>query len=192
MSSKEEILARIRRNTQKSYEMPDLGVNAITYEDKINTFIKVLEASGGEAHLLLAGEEVNDVIRSYYPKAERIASNLPTITCATLNPDALNDPRELDGVDVAVVRGSFGVAETAAVWLPKQTKHKAVFFISNALVILLKREDIVNNMNEAYQRIVSADYDYGVFMSGPSKTADIEQALVFGAHGPIRVTVILM
>ena len=47
-------------------------------------------------------------------------------------------------------------------------------------------------MNEAYRRLADADYDYGVFMSGPSKTADIEQALVFGAHGPIRVTVVLV
>ena len=61
----------------------------------------------------------------------------------------------------------------------------------NALVILLDRNELVNNMNEAYRRLAEADYDYGVFMSGPSKTADIEQALVFGAHGPIRVTVIL-
>ena len=62
-----------------------------------------------------------------------------------------------------------------------------------ALVILLQKEEIVSNMYEAYRRLAAnqPDYAYGVFMSGPSKTADIEQALVFGAHGPMRVTVIL-
>ena len=192
MSSKEDILARIRQNTRTRYEMPDLKLDAITYEDKIHTFIEQLKAGGGEAHLLQPGEKVDEVIRSYYPDAKRIASNLPEIGCAIFNPDELSDPRELDGTDLAIVKGSFGVAENAAVWLPKQTRHKAVFFISNALVILLDKEEIVHNMNEAYRRLADADYDYGVFMSGPSKTADIEQALVFGAHGPIRVTVVLV
>ncbi len=191
MSSKEEILARVRQHTGKVYPMPDLRIEAITYADKVATFIEVLKAGGGEAHILRPDEDVNAVIQKYYPEAQRIASNLPNITCATLNPDNLTDPRALDGVDLAIVRGEFGVAETAAVWLPKQTRHKAVYFISNALVILLDKEALVHNMNEAYRRIADADYDYGVFMSGPSKTADIEQALVFGAHGPIRVTVIL-
>ena len=185
-------MARIRQNTRTRYEMPDLKLDAITYEDKIHTFIEQLKAGGGEAHLLQPGEKVDEVIRSYYPDAKRIASNLPEIGCATFNPDELSDPRELDGTDLAIVKGSFGVAENAAVWLPKQTRHKAVFFISNALVILLDKEEIVHNMNEAYHRLTDADYDYGVFMSGPSKTADIEQALVFGAHGPIRVTVVLV
>ena len=98
----------------------------------------------------------------------------------------------MNGTDVSVVKGEFGVAENAAVWLPCQYRYKAVYFISNALVILLDRQELVNNMNEAYRRITNADYSFGVFMSGPSKTADIEQALVFGAHGPIRVTVILI
>ena len=192
MSSKEDILARIRQNTRTRYEMPDLKLDAITYEDKIHTFIEQLKAGGGEAHLLQPGEKVDEVICSYYPDAKRIASNLPEIGCATFNPDELSDPRELDGTDLSIVKGSFGVAENAAVWLPKQTRHKAVFFISNALVILLDKEEIMHNMNEAYRRLADADYDYGVFMSGSSKTADIEQALVFGAHGPIRVTVVLV
>ena len=191
MSSKEDILARIRQNTRTRYEMPDLKLDAITYEDKIHTFIEQLKAGGGEAHLLQPGEKVDEVIRSYYPDAKRIASNLPEIGCATFNPDELFDPRELDGTDLSIVKGSFGVAENAAVWLPKQTRHKAVFFISNALVILLDKEEIMHNMNEAYRRLADADYDYGVFMSGPSKTADIEQALVFGAHGPVEVLVVV-
>lgn len=192
MSSKEEILARIRQNTGTRYEMPDLNIHAIIYPDKLQTFMKILKAAGGEAYVLQAGETAGEVIQKLYPEAKRIASNLSEIDCATFNPDELEDPRELNGTDLAVVKGSFGVAENGAVWLPKQTRHKAVFFISEALVILLDKSQIVNNMNEAYRLIgQSGSYDYGVFMSGPSKTADIEQALVFGAHGPIRVTVIL-
>ena len=76
MSSKEDILARIRQNTRTRYEMPDLKLDAITYEDKIHTFIEQLKAGGGEAHLLQPGEKVDEVIRSYYPDAKRIASNL--------------------------------------------------------------------------------------------------------------------
>ena len=179
MSSKEDILKRIHANTRQQYEMPDLSLNAIVYEDKLNTFIDVLKAAGGEAYVMQPEDDLNVVIQKFYPDAQ-------------FNPDELEDPRELNGTDVSVVKGEFGVAENAAVWLPCQYRYKAVYFISNALVILLDRQELVNNMNEAYRRITNADYSFGVFMSGPSKTADIEQALVFGAHGPIRVTVILI
>ena len=191
MSSKEEILARIRQHTRTRYEMPDLTLDAITYEDKVHSFVEQLKAGGGEAHLLRPDETWDEVIRSYYPDAKRIASNLQEIGCATFNPDELQDPRELNGTDLAVVKGLFGVAENAAVWLPKQTKHKAVFFISEALVILLDRRRLVNNMHEAYAQPGFDDFGYGCFIAGPSKTADIEQALVIGAHGARAVTVIL-
>ncbi len=192
MSTKDEILSRIRKNTGRRYEMPDLSLEAITYEDKVASFSEILKAMGGEAVVLEKGEDVNEVIRHAFPKAKRIGSTLPEITCATFNPDDVDDPRELNGTDLSVVRGSFGVVENGAVWLPRETRYKAVYFISDALVILLDRNQLVNNMNEAYQQLACMEYDYGVFMSGPSKTADIEQALVFGAHGPMRVVVILM
>ena len=134
---------------------------------------------------------MNAVIRREFPDAKRIASNLPEITCATFNPDEVEDPRMLNGTDLAVITGEFGVAENAAVWIPRMVRHKGLYFISNALVILLDKTKLVNTMNEAYRLTAQADYNYGVFMSGPSKTADIEQALVFGAHGPIQVMVLL-
>ena len=191
MSSKEEILASIRRNTGTRYEMPAIELDAITYSDPVRTFSEVLAAAGGKAIELQAGEDVNAVIRREFPEAKRIASNLPEITCATFNPDTLDDSKALNGTDVAVVEGSFGVVENAAVWLPKQVRHKGLYFISNAMVILLDKTKLINNMHEAYQQSAMLNFDYGVFMSGPSKTADIEQALVFGAHGPIQVLVIL-
>ena len=191
MSTKDEILSRIRENTGRRYEMPDLTLDAITYEDRVSTFADNLKAAGGEAVVLQPGEDVNAVIRRAFPKVRRVASNLAGITCATFNPDDLDDPRELNGIDLSVVRASFGVAENGAVWLPLNVRFKAVYFISEALVILLDRRELVNNMNEAYRRTAATEYSYGTFMAGPSKTADIEQALVFGAHGPMRVMVIL-
>ena len=191
MSTKDEILSRIRENTGRRYEMPDLTLDAITYEDRVSTFADNLKAAGGEAVVLQPGEDVNAVIRRAFPKVRRVASNLAGITCATFNPDDLDDPRELNGTDLSVVRASFGVAENGAVWLPLNVRFKAVYFISEALVILLDRRELVNTMNEAYRRTAATEYSYGTFMAGPSKTADIEQALVFGAHGPMRVMVIL-
>lgn len=89
------------------------------------------------------------------------------------------------------MEGRFGVAENGAVWITQQVKHKALYFIPTGLVIIIDKDDLVNNMHEAYRRVEGDDYKFGFFVSGPSKTADIEQALVLGAHGPVNVLVIL-
>jgi L-lactate dehydrogenase complex protein LldG len=48
-------------------------------------------------------------------------------------------------------------------------------------------------MHEAYARIeMDPKYNFGTFISGPSKTADIEQALVMGAQAARGVTVVLL
>ena len=138
-------------------------------------------------------ELIASIVRRTYPEARRIASNLPeAASCATFNPDELEDPRDLAGTDVAIVRGAFGVVENGAVWIPRAFRHKAMLFIPEALVILLDRKQIVCNMHEAYAREDFDTYDFGSFIAGPSKTADIEQALVIGAHGARDVTVILL
>lgn len=191
MSSKESILSRIRSHTGTRYEQPEIILDAIHYEDKTGQFSESLKAAGGEAVVLQAGEDINELIRKHFPDAKRIASNLSEITCATFDPDSVSDPRELNNTDLAIVEGCFGVAENGAVWITQQVKHKALYFISTGLVILINKEDLVNNMHEAYKRVEGTDYKYGFFVSGPSKTADIEQALVFGAHGPMNVLVIL-
>ena len=191
MSSKNDILSAIRRHTGKRYDMPELTLDAITYEDKILQFTDSLKAAGGQVVLMQPGDDINDIIRHHFPDAIRIASNLSSITCATFNPDDLDDPRELDNTDLAIVEGHFGVAENGAVWITRQVKHKALYFISKSLVMLIDRNSIVNNMHEAYKRTENMTYDFGAFISGPSKTADIEQALVLGAHGPVKVLVVL-
>lgn len=103
----------------------------------------------------------------------------------------MEDPAELNGTDLAVIDGKIGVAENGAVWIEQDVKQRAIIYCRK-LVILLDKNKIVNNMHEAYKLIDTGEYGFGTFISGPSKTADIEQALVMGAHGARDVTVVLI
>ncbi|SDZ88581.1 L-lactate dehydrogenase complex protein LldG [Prevotella sp. tc2-28] len=193
MSSKEDILKKYRANIREQFDMPDLSdIRAITYPDPLLQFMNMTKSVGGNAIEVEEGRDVNELIRELYPDAKEIASNLPEITIATRNPDEVGRARDLNGTDVGIIRGEFGVAENACVWIPQQMKEKAVCFISENLVILLKKSEIVNNMHEAYRRIQFNDYGYGTFISGPSKTADIAQVLVMGAQAARSATVLLL
>ena len=205
MASKEDILKKYRANVREKFDMPDLSdIQGITYPDPLLQFMNMTKSVGGNAIEVEKGRDVNELIRELYPDAKEIASNLPEITIATRNPNEVGRARDLNGTDVGVVRGCFGVAENGCVWIPQQMKEKAVCFISENLVILLDKKQIVNNMHEAYARLSNASgktagdtelfdqYGYGTFISGPSKTADIAQVLVMGAQAARSATVLLI
>ncbi|MBQ3700777.1 MAG: LUD domain-containing protein [Prevotella sp.] len=203
MASKEDILKKYRANIQQKFDMPDLSdIKAITYPDPLLQFMNMVKSVGGNAIEVDKGADVNELIRELYPDAKEIASNLPEITIATRNPDEVGRARDLNGTDVGVIRGMFGVAENGCVWIPQQMKEKAVCFISENLIILLPKTQIVNNMHEAYRRLSTRDpksgldlfdeYGYGTFISGPSKTADIAQVLVMGAQAARSATILLL
>jgi L-lactate dehydrogenase complex protein LldG len=186
-------LKKYRANIREQFDMPDLSdIQAITYPDPLLQFMNMTKSVGGNAIEVEPGRDINELIRELYPDAKEIASNLPEITIATRNPDDVGRARDLNGTDVGVVRGVFGVAENACIWIPQTMKEKAVCFISEHLVILLKKSEIVHNMHEAYRRIAFTDYGYGTFISGPSKTADIAQVLVMGAQAARSATVLLV
>ncbi|MBR6962456.1 MAG: LUD domain-containing protein [Prevotella sp.] len=195
MSSKEDILKKYRANVIERFDMPDLSdIKAITYSNPLVQFVQMTVNVGGKVIEVEKGQDINQLIKEIYPDAKEIASNLPEITIATRNPDDVGRARDLNGTDVGIIRGQFGVAENACIWIPQTMKEKAVCFISENLVILLPKSQIVNNMHEAYKRIqFDETYDgYGTFISGPSKTADIAQVLVMGAQAARSVTVLLL
>ena len=195
MSNKEDILKKYRANVREKFDMPDLSdIKAIQYPDPLVQFIKMTESVGGHVIEVKEGQNINELVKEMYPDAKEIASNLPEVTIATRNPDAVGRARDLNGTDVGIIRGSFGVAENACVWIPQTMKEKAVCFISENLVILLPKSQIVHNMHEAYKRIkFDETYDgYGTFISGPSKTADIAQVLVMGAQAARSATILLL
>ena len=198
---KEDLLAKLSANTHKQYDMPDMStIKGITYNDVIEQFASMTKTVGGNVIMAEHDESISDVVRRAYPEAKVFACNMPELTLSQdantgyriINPDAIAEANELNGTDVGIVKGTIGVAENGCVWIPQTMKEKAMLFISEYLVILLRKADIVNNMHEAYERISMDDrYNFGTFISGPSKTADIEQALVMGAQAARGVTVVI-
>jgi L-lactate dehydrogenase complex protein LldG len=103
------------------------------------------------------------------------------------------DLEKADKIEHALFTGRFGVAENGAIWLEDNDLPQRILpFITQHLILKLDVNRIVTNMQEAYRLVQSADFGFGVFISGPSKTADIEQSLVYGAHGAKELTVILV
>ena len=195
MSNKEDILKKYRANVREKYDMPDLSdIKGVTYPEPLVQFVKMSEKVGGQVIEVDPDRDINVLIRQLFPEAKEIASNLPEITIATRNPDTVGRARDLNGTDIGIIRGQFGVAENACIWIPQTMKEKAVMFISENLVILLPKSQIVNNMHEAYKRIqFDETYDgYSTFISGPSKTADIAQVLVMGAQAARSATILLL
>jgi len=100
---------------------------------------------------------------------------------------------KLDKIEHLVLQGNFGVAENGAIWLEdKDMPNRLLPFITQHLILQLDAKTIMPTMQEAYRHIVLKDTGFGVFISGPSKTADIEQSLVYGAHGAKELTVLLV
>jgi L-lactate dehydrogenase complex protein LldG len=191
MTTKEEFLARIK-TPNELYAMPTFELKTTTYSDLIAQFTAISSAVGGKAVELKTGEDINTLIASLHPEAQRIASDIPRITLANIDPDAADDPHQLAHIDLSIIQGEIGVAENGCVWIPQRERQKVIYFIAEDLIILLDKNKLVATMHEAYPIVAQSDYGFGVFISGPSKTADIEQALVVGAHGARSVTVVLI
>ena len=192
MTSREYILSQIRDSRRQSVDMPDLAtINPVEYQDRIEKFMRTVEQVGGHAVLLDAGADVNAELRNIYPSAKVIASSLSYID-ADKDPDMVAEASDLADVDLGVVEGRIAVAENGCVWVPQTMKERAVMFISQSLAIIVDRNDIVSNMHEAYSQIHTPDLGYGCFISGPSKTADIAQALVMGAQAAREVAVVII
>jgi L-lactate dehydrogenase complex protein LldG len=186
VNSRDAILASLRHNAPPASRLPK-AVTGITYADPERQFAEAFGSVGGKFVRVASLAEVNTELGKLeaYTQARKIASLVPGVGRANVDLAGLKDPHELEGLDIAIIAGEFGVAENGAVWVPGSAlgPHRAIFVVTEHLVLVMPAGQIVHNMHQAYDRIRLERPGFGIFISGPSKTADIEQALVIGAHG---------
>ena len=184
MSSRENILKAIAANQPSLIALPVIERSAvIAYQDNFAQFKTVLESIGGTTELIPNLEVLKDKIRLDKGNNTFI---IDTITGETSDEEnnIAGSAFELEKVERAYIRGTVAVAENGAVWVyESQMKNRLLPFICQHLVLVVNKQDIVATMHEAYDKINAGSEGFGVFIAGPSKTADIEQSLVIGAHG---------
>lgn len=193
MTSRAAILARVKQNQPDLKSLPAPLSTMHPPENLLEQFSAVLRGIGGAAIPLAAVSEIKAYIKEHYKESDRIISTLPELTEITEQNWEEQDPHSYENVDLAIIRAHFGVAENSALWITESLmQQRAVPFICQQLAVVVQQSDLVATMHDAYQRIGDAEYGFGAFIAGPSKTADIEQSLVLGAHGPKGMTVFII
>jgi len=194
MSSRENILAAVKANQPDSTALPDLSVFEITAQGSLQKFAEVLTTIGGKIVNVSGYDEIARIINSQYGTGIKIVSPLKELNeLRTENLENLASIHDLHDVDVAILKAHFGVAENGAVWITEnEMVHRVLPFVTQHLAVVIYAAAIVPTMHHAYDEISSATYGFGTFIAGPSKTADIEQSLVIGAHGPRSMTVFVL
>lgn len=195
MSSREAILKAVQEaKPNNSVALPEVNILHTTYDNLDEKFAASLASVGGNAEFKDDYEAIKAYIKEHYPDASVIVSSVPELDVGTKDGNETDDPHSLQDVDLAIVKGEFGVAENGAVWIKENTlRHRSLYFIAQKLMIIVPKGELVHSMHEAYTRIAFEPTDtFGLFISGPSKTADIEQSLVIGAHGATEACVVFV
>lgn len=194
MSSRATILEKIKKNQPSVVsELPSLTFLGLDTFDLLEKYKMVLKSIGGDFVDVQDYNAIIEFVKKNYDTEKRIITTVPELAeIATI--DWFNDdPHTLEDVELTIVKAHFGVAENSALWVTDAILGQRVStFIPQFLAIIVNKNDILATMHQAYERIGSQEYGFGTFIAGPSKTADIEQSLVLGAHGARGLMVFLM
>lgn len=193
MSSKGDILKKIKQN-QPAFvtDLPDLNILGSEQFDRIETYKTVLKNIGGDAVEVHNYEDIIQYIKNNYNLEKRLITTIPELSGIAALDWTNDDPHSLQDVELNVIKAHFGVAENSALWVTDEVLGQRISpFIAQYLAVIVHKNDIVPTMHQAYERIENQEYGFGTFIAGPSKTADIEQSLVLGAHGARGLIVFL-
>jgi L-lactate dehydrogenase complex protein LldG len=190
VSSRDDILARVRKNHPAPQPLPDVPAFDGAGGSPLERFKAALIRMGGKVADPPADGNLDALTRQLFSDAKVICSATPEVH-GNRPLDGVRSPAALNDVDVGIVRAVFGVAETGSVWLTEaQFKVNTLGFLSQHLIVLLDPARILPNMHHAYRERAHFDARYGVFMTGPSATADIEGILIHGAQGIRSLTIV--
>lgn len=194
MSSRNTFLEKVKQNQPSSIsELPNLTFLGLDNFDILEKYKTVLKSIGGDFVEVRDYNAIIEFVKQNYDVEKRIITTLPELDEIAETDWFKDDPHTLENVELTLVKAHFSVAENAALWVTDAVLGQRVAtFIPQYLAIIVNKKDIVATMHQAYERIGNQEYGFGTFIAGPSKTADIEQSLVLGAHGARGLMVYIM
>lgn len=189
-NTKQYILDSVRQNTPAgNHSYPTIPNFVKSRQPILGEFKTNLTEAAGKWFEINNITTIEKKIKELHPDAKVICSATTEFE-GNKNLNDIVTPHDLNDVDVGVIRAEFGVSETGMVWISdKDLVINALGVLSQHLIILLKPEQLVRDMYEAYTRVNLEENNYGCFMLGPSATADIGAVMIRGAQGARSLTV---
>ncbi|HEX8460787.1 MAG TPA: LUD domain-containing protein, partial [Segetibacter sp.] len=161
--------------------------------DVLPAFVTALTGVGGFCNVVNDFNELTAFLETQKQKGLSVVNGCAALAEYNISTYKNYPAAQLQDVDTVVLQGTVAVAENGAVWIPgSNIVNRALPFICQHLILIITTRDIVTDMHQAYNKIKISDEGYGVFIAGPSKTADIEQSLVVGAHGALSLQVYIL
>lgn len=193
MNTREKILEAVLKNQPPSSPLPDISRFKGTTNNVVQKYMEVFKSIGGNAVLVDDLEAIKEMVAQNFDSTKRIVTTLRELSDSFELLSKVVDPHTFEDVELAIISAHFSVAENGAVWLTEEVMGQRIIpYICQHLAVMVKADTIVPTLHEAYQKMGIGNYGFGGFIGGPSKTADIEQALVLGAHGPLSMTVFII
>jgi L-lactate dehydrogenase complex protein LldG len=193
MTTREKILQAVLHNQPSTTALPDISIFKGDNNGIVQKYMEVFKTIGGTSFLVEDLAAVKLSVSENFDTVKRIVTTLPELSDRFELISASADPHSYSDVELAIISAHFSVAENGAVWLTEEKMGQRIIpYICQHLAVIVDAESIVPTLHEAYEKIGEGNYGFGGFIGGPSKTADIEQALVLGAHGPLSMTVFIL
>ena len=185
----------MRQHQRLDVSVTEPFTEGIIFDDPLTQFAEVLSAVGGQCIQVATVSEAEQRLRQIdeYASAAKTCSRVEGIGATSFDLASVTDPHEVEDVDFTILPGDYAVAENAAVWVTADDPvHRVLHFLTQHLALVVPSNRVLSNLHEAYERIEVGQMPFGTWISGPSKTADIEQSLVKGAHGSRTLVVFLV
>jgi len=178
-------------------------VSAASIEAKVSVFRERLEALAGRTHLASSPDDALEYVRRVVNGREAVASNAPLlqecgITSLPWVRSGLTDRAELrelcSTAAVGITSADYCLADTGTlVMLASHENPRLISLLPPVHIAVVSRDRILSGLDELSSMLpLPAEQTSSmVLITGPSRTADIEQILVRGVHGPGEIHVII-